>query len=262
MNYTFTVSDLQKSTGNTFAINTWKCIFATDDKVDIICDDLIFNLNRNSMFIIPPDLIYKIIGNENNYSIFEFFLDTDYISSPSPKGIELNNDNIILSNNLLKCDLTDELQTIYAQKLLELIILNITLTDSSIFPAQTKSALLFKMAVSVLKDNIATQISVEELADKLNISLSNLKRLFAKFSNFGVHDYLNLLKINKAKILLKYGHSVTETATLTGFSNQAYFSAAFKRITGTSAKEFLSVRTRTVPSKKAKTKRDLPSYLL
>ena len=48
----------------------------------------------------------------------------------------------------------------------------------------------------------------------------------------------NDLKIEYAKELLSAGHSVTQTAALAGFANQAYFSAAFKRITGRLPKEY------------------------
>ncbi len=170
--------------------------------------------------------------------------------------------DILLYNNLLEYDLSVDLQNICAQKTIELLLLNIASADSSISPINNGSTYIFSEAIKILKKNIHTTISVDDLANKLVICLSNIKRLFAKYSQFGVHDYFNLLKINNAKSLLKDGHSVTETAALTGFANQAYFSAAFKRITGVSAKEFLSVRTRTVTTKQEENRRDLPCYLL
>ena len=85
---------------------------------------------------------------------------------------------------------------------------------------------------------IDSNVSVSDLADRLNISISNLKRLFAKYTNIGVHEYYTFLKIAQAKELLRQGKTVTDTAELTGFANQAYFSAAFKRITGKTPKEY------------------------
>ena len=61
----------------------------------------------------------------------------------------------------------------------------------------------------------------------------------------GVHEYFTLLKITNAKSLLKSGESVTKTAEICGFANQAYFSAAFKRVTGLSPKEYAPQREKT-----------------
>lgn len=134
-------------------------------------------------------------------------------------------------------------------------------------PSDNRDALLFKGAVEILSDNVEARISVEELADALGISLSHVKRIFSNLSGVGAHDYFNLLKICKAKELLLGGESVTQTAEKTGFANQAYFSAAFKRITGVSPKDFAgkSVKRRpvtTLDKQPPKTKRDLPDYLL
>ena len=82
----------------------------------------------------------------------------------------------------------------------------------------------------------------------------------------GVHEYLTLLKITNAKTLLKCGESVTKTAEICGFANQAYFSAAFKRVTGLSPKEYAPQKEKAprqaqkVAAKKQE--KALPSYLL
>lgn len=259
MNFNFSISDISKNSAKN---NTWKIVFTHSDKVTTVCDDTIFELKQDNGFIIPADSIYKVIGDERSYSLFAFSLDTDYPFSICAKSKALDDNDINLLNNLLRYDLNVDLQRIHAQKTLELLLLNIMTSEDFIVPLESNSATLFKKAINILKSNINASISVDELAIKLDISLSNLKRLFAKYSDFGVHDYFNLLKIIKAKALLKEGHSVTETAALTGFANQSYFSAAFKRITGISPKDFLTVKTKATSTKKAASNRDLPSYLL
>ena len=126
---------------------------------------------------------------------------------------------------------------------------------------------LLAKAVELMEEKIDTRTSVEEFAEYLDISRSHIKRIFAALSGIGAHDYFNLLKINKAKELLLEGYSVTTTAEKTGFANQAYFSAAFKRITGISPKDFSrgSVKRRPVErviKETAPQRRELPSYLL
>lgn len=138
--------------------------------------------------------------------------------------------------------------------------------------AISKDLPLFEQADAYLRERIEKNVSVDELADAIGISISHLKRIFARYAGKGAHDYFNDLKIEYAKELLAAGHSVTQTAALTGFANQAYFSAAFKRITGQSPKEFAGKkqatpsptrpRTAKPKAKPIESKRDLPSYLL
>ncbi|MBQ7094992.1 MAG: helix-turn-helix domain-containing protein [Clostridia bacterium] len=125
---------------------------------------------------------------------------------------------------------------------------------------------LFFRAMGHLEKDIANGPTLEALADHLNISLSSLKRLFANLIGIGVHEYLIDRRIDLAKQFLRAGKSVTETAALCGFSNQAYFSAAFKKATGHSPKEHLEKKNLPQKTEKKASQspkpREMPSYLL
>lgn len=150
--------------------------------------------------------------------------------------------------------------------LLELLLCN-TGSFEEIPSSYSRDIALFADAVDVLCEYIEGRISVEELAEELRISLSHLKRIFSAYAGVGTHDYFNLLKICKAKELLLDGESVTLTAERTGFANQAYFSAAFKRIAGISPKDFAGSTVKRRPVGRAKIeaekrRRNLPDHLL
>ena len=150
--------------------------------------------------------------------------------------------------------------------LLELLLCN-TGSFEEIPSSYSRDIALFADAVDVLCEYIEGRISVEELAEELRISLSHLKRIFSAYAGVGAHDYFNLLKICKAKELLLDGESVTLTAERTGFANQAYFSAAFKRIAGISPKDFAGSTVKCRPVGRAKIeaekrRRNLPDHLL
>ena len=74
-----------------------------------------------------------------------------------------------------------------------------------------------------------------DIAEFCNVSQSWLKRIFERFAGVGIHKYFLQMKMSKAAELLQEGVSVTETAERLGFSSQAYFSAAFRRETGSAA---------------------------
>lgn len=151
--------------------------------------------------------------------------------------------------------------------LTELIILYCGAKESKPVILKKKDADIFNKATAILTDNLQNQLSVEELAKALKISLSHLKRVFAEYAAIGVHEYFNYLKIKLAKQKLCEGMSVTDTAEFLGFANQAYFSTAFKRITGISPKEFSLEKIGSTPNKiknarKQTNSREMPSYLL
>lgn len=96
---------------------------------------------------------------------------------------------------------------------------------------ETQDLKAFSDAVKFMKDNIAKQISVEEIAKHTNTSASTLKRIFARYMGVPIHRYFNNLKISRATELLKSGKNVTETAEIPGFSSQSHLSRLYKSIT-------------------------------
>lgn len=100
------------------------------------------------------------------------------------------------------------------------------------------SARNYMKIVSFLKSNIDKSLSVYDIAKALNMSEANVKKVFKKYSGMGVIHYYNTLKINTAQNLLKSGMNVKEASEALGYSDQNYFSTAFKRLTGVSPKNF------------------------
>ena len=111
--------------------------------------------------------------------------------------------------------------------------------DTTVSPNTSESARLFADAVNILQDHIHCSLRVTELADALYISESRLKRLFRRYASIGVHEYFMTMKIDRSKVLLAQGRSVGTVAEAVGFSNQNYFSAAFKNHTGLSPTDWL-----------------------
>jgi hypothetical protein len=65
-------------------------------------------------------------------------------------------------------------------------------------------------------------------------------RIFYEYSNMAIHKHLLKMKINQAIIFLTSGASASKTSKQLGFASQAYFTAAFKRETGLTPREYIS----------------------
>ena len=71
---------------------------------------------------------------------------------------------------------------------------------------------------------------MEELADSLNMSYSSLYRKCQSLTGNSLVDFVRLLRLKKAAILItKYGYNISETSFKTGFNDPKYFSKCFKK---------------------------------
>jgi len=95
-------------------------------------------------------------------------------------------------------------------------------------------------ALYKIRDHYHEKISIDSIAEELDVSASYLSR---KFKDATAQNFLELLtryRIQKAIGLLKKGiYRVYEVSDLTGFSDYKHFCVVFKKYTKTSPMEFV-----------------------
>ncbi len=90
-------------------------------------------------------------------------------------------------------------------------------------------------AQAFIADNYARQLSLDEVATACSVNPSYLSRVFHQSTGFTFTEYVNRMRIDRAKHLLGTRPSafVYEVARELGFEDSAYFSRLFREITGT-----------------------------
>ena len=89
-------------------------------------------------------------------------------------------------------------------------------------------------AITYIKANLQSKLTVEQIADHAGFSKFYFLRLFKRVTGCTLVQYINLLRCEQAKELLRdRNYSVKETALACGFDNLSYFSNVFKKHTGT-----------------------------
>lgn len=83
-----------------------------------------------------------------------------------------------------------------------------------------------------IKYNYMTDMKVEALARSFGFERSYLFRIFKKRYGMGIKEYITALRMEKAKSFLADGHSVTETASMVGYSDAFNFSKVYKKYFG------------------------------
>ena len=98
---------------------------------------------------------------------------------------------------------------------------------------------LYSNLVRYITSNHTCRLTMKELSQRFNYSVSTLSHLFKKRSGVSINDYIENLRIDEAKWLLKHSaYSITEISVNLGFCNPAYFSSVFKKKIGVSPKDF------------------------
>ena len=88
-------------------------------------------------------------------------------------------------------------------------------------------------AVAEIHNNCSTDVNVNALAKKLYISAAQLNNLFRKRFNMSVKEYVNQVRMERAKFLLKRSEKmIYEISLEVGFQDIDYFTGLFKRDTG------------------------------
>ncbi|MFD1872617.1 substrate-binding domain-containing protein [Hymenobacter bucti] len=87
-------------------------------------------------------------------------------------------------------------------------------------------------------------LGVDDIAQRLGLSRTQLYRKVKALLGTGVTDYLQSLRLTKARqLLLQVGTTVAEVAYQTGFSSPTYFATAFKAKYQVSPTEFRALHT-------------------
>ena len=95
-----------------------------------------------------------------------------------------------------------------------------------------------KKAIDYIKANYMKQISLNEVAEELDVSPSYLSRMLSNNNGKSFVEILNDIRIKEAKKLIRQGIILKEVAFHVGFRSQSYFAKAFKKAVGISPKEY------------------------
>lgn len=105
------------------------------------------------------------------------------------------------------------------------------------------SEAIINKARILLRTHVNSNISIDKLAEKLQVSYSWFRKTFKAFTGIAPHQYLLQLKIEEAKLLLTdTTKPIKEIAFELGFESPFYFSKIFKVKTGLAPDNFRKER--------------------
>lgn len=109
---------------------------------------------------------------------------------------------------------------------------------ASNWKAETKGDII-NSSILYLKTNFSNKISLKDIANNSNLSVSHFSKLFKMRTGYSPIEYLNHLKVQKACYMLQFSDSrISEISFGLGFEDQYYFSRLFKAHMGVSPSHY------------------------
>lgn len=99
-----------------------------------------------------------------------------------------------------------------------------------------------RKVVEYIHENFANELSLGKLSEIALMNKSYLSGLFTKVMHMRVFDYIELVRINHGKMLLKTTDlSILDIALESGFKSSSYFSRIFRKLMGITPNEYRKI---------------------
>jgi AraC-like DNA-binding protein len=106
----------------------------------------------------------------------------------------------------------------------------------------------FKLALDYIHENYKKDIDINVIADYAGVSYSYLRKIFKDETGDNIVNYINMLRINESKQLLRQTDlTIKEIAANLGYNNDQSFTRFFKKYEGISPGEFRVSQARCNP---------------
>ncbi|MDQ0231192.1 response regulator [Metabacillus malikii] len=223
----------------------------TNEKGEILSDGGIHVFNRTELiqFLRFGDSVkidefaksYSAYLQENNVStpffVYYFLMDFTMTIKHYIKEMAANNTTIL--DKIQQLEMTaswirdyDEV-VVYMKKLLKLIVHQKNPTTNTVNP------IIMNAKEFIQKHYVDSQLSLQKVAQAVNVSPSYFSHIFSQETGQTLIEYITMVRIEKAKDLLKTTNAKTyEIAHEVGYSDAHYFCNIFKKVTGMTTRAY------------------------
>ncbi|WP_026895273.1 AraC family transcriptional regulator [Clostridiisalibacter paucivorans] len=118
----------------------------------------------------------------------------------------------------------------------EMVLFSLSIKEEKF--VNTKHPIINK-ALIYINNNLDGDLTLQKVADGIHVSKNYLSFLFSDHVGYSFSEYINIVKIDRAKELLKNTSlSLLDIALECGFNSQSYFCYVFKKLEKMSPKQY------------------------
>lgn len=126
-----------------------------------------------------------------------------------------------------------------AARMLEMIYGELIRLNKEQPPLTSSKVLMNSRIIGYIENYYNTNITVKQISEFYNCSPSYISHLFKKMNGVSIHTFINMQRIEQAKILLTTTYMpIKDIAFDIGFCDYSHFSNVFKSLTNLSPKEY------------------------
>ncbi len=235
--------------------NFWEMVFVADGLLNATADDRVYTLTSGNLIFHKPMEFHRLASAENSTPrvlITSFDAEGDFLQNFEKGLFKLNTvrfNEFVNLNRLCKKAIEiykKEGETLSyclaankGEAAIKTFLINLyTGNFKKEYKTENRYAEIYKQIIDFLEDNICKNLTVDIIAKELNLSSSNLKRIFKMFCDKGIIEYFNSIKIRYAEKMLREGISIGEISEYLGFQSVSYFHVVFKKQMGITPKKY------------------------
>lgn len=219
----------------------WELTFIDNGELTTTVNDEEYSLDEMDLILYAPGQYHtQKTGHSKSCSyltiLFDMELPDAYLLTDRVYHAHRDIQNAL--NNFIKVSSNDtlydnELMLCYLKELIIRILQYDFLSSSPVASTPMQQRFeneLLNEIIIYINDMIYKQLTIEEICNKFSISRSSLQLLFKNNLGIAPKQYISDLKLNKSKHLIKESmYTISEIASMLGFTSIHYFSRKFKQ---------------------------------
>lgn len=225
----------------------WECVFVRNGTVTATADERVYQLTPGKLLLHKPMEFHRIWAEENCapwVTNISFEAHGELTQKLSNRCFDLQTDQqerlfAVVSafrqaqHAFEKGD--NHLYRTYSNitsSLLEAFLIDLAENTKDNTPSKSPNDERYSQIIQVMQANLKENLSLPQLAEKCQLSVSNMKRIFSRYSDVGIAKYYLTLRLRYAMELLENGMPASRVAEALQFNDSAYFYTVFKREIG------------------------------
>ena len=222
-----------------YKLSAGHSLFIPDQYPHSICVDT--PAETKLLFACIDPASFDSLSNPNNQLFLNTLSKGDFLINNAPLYTDRSTQEMLKTANEIEISAssTSPLHASLKENLyLRLLLIHISSAGYE-QKISAQSSLRMTKAQDWIHDNYARDITLEMVANQVNISRSHFARQFRQHTGFSVIEYLLKVRCDAvAKLLASTNTDITAVAFATGFSNLSHFYRHFKRRYGITPRAF------------------------
>lgn len=233
----------------------WEMTLLRSGMLTFIQDERVYHLNAGEIILHAPMVFHREMSRDGTSPegfTLSFHTEGELPENLSCGVFKLDEDEIeefsLLIDPLIEyvnLGTGDDFEAQLLRDKLSSFLIKISKGKTSAPILRSQSEIDYNRLVSVMREHVSENLTLNDFSRLTGISVSYMKLLFGKFAGISPKSYFSSLRASESARLLDTGMHIFEVSEKLDFSSQNYFSIFFKKHYGISPREYAAAQRST-----------------